>query len=101
MLTPLYVQMHMPETREATWTWIQEHFEPLRERLGEGAGRLAGAPNAFCSEEKAEEVQTFFRQRAASLPGGPRVLANTLERIRLCAAKVDAQRASAVEFFGR
>jgi len=97
--TPLRVQMSMPETREPTWLWVKEHFEELRGRLEDGAGRLPRVGGAFCSEEKAEELETFFRQRAESLPGGPRTLANTLEEIRLCAARVETHRQNAMAFF--
>ncbi len=96
---PLRVQMSMPETREATWVWVKEHFEELRGRLEDGAGRLPRIGGAFCSEEKAEEVEAFFRQRADTLPGGPRTLANTLEQIRLCAARVETHRENAMAFF--
>ena len=34
-------------------------------------------------------------------PGGPRRLAGMLERIRLCAARTEQQRASALELFAR
>ncbi|MBO6937898.1 MAG: M1 family metallopeptidase [Deltaproteobacteria bacterium] len=97
--TPLRVQMGMPETREPTWLWAKEHFEELRTRLEDGAGRLPRLGSAFCSAEKADEVEAFFRQRAEALPGGPRTLANTLEQIRLCAARVETHRQSAVDFF--
>jgi alanyl aminopeptidase len=97
--TPLRVQMGMPETRQATWDWVKNHFEELRGRLEDGAGRLPRIGGAFCSEQKAEEVETFFRQRAETLPGGPRTLANTLEEIRLCAARVETHRESTVAFF--
>ena len=99
VLTPLRVQMSMAETREPTWVWAKEHFEELRTRLEDGAGRLPRLGGAFCSSEKADEVEAFFRQRAETLPGGPRTLANTLEQIRLCAARVQTHRASAVDFF--
>ena len=101
LMTPLYVQMSMPETREPTWAWVAENFEALRGRLEDGASRLVELSDEFCSAERAEEVQAFFRQRADSLDGGPRALANTLETIRLCAARVEAQRSSASSFFGR
>ena len=45
--------------------------------------------NAYeISAEKRAEVQTFFAKRINNLTGGPRSLAQTLEGINLCAAKV-------------
>ena len=98
---PLGAQMGMPETREATWGFLQENFDALVERLESSAGFLPRFAGAFCSEEQAEAVQGFFQPRIAELPGGPRNLLNTLEAVRLCAAKVEAQQESARSYFGR
>jgi len=46
-------------------------------------------------------VEAFFRERAPRYPGGPRLLAQTLERITLCAAFKDRQQASLAAFLGR
>lgn len=101
MWTPLRAQLRLPERRDATWAWITQNFDALAARLEAGAGRLPAAAGVFCSEERAAEVEAFFADRIAELPGGPRNLANVLEEIRLCAAKVEAQRQSAQDFFGR
>jgi len=55
----------------------------------------------FCSEERAAEVEAFFGPRIEALPGGPRNLRGALEAIRLCAARVEAQRDSTLRFFAR
>ncbi len=89
------------ETRDDTWTWMTENFDALRGRLEDGAARTPGVGRAFCSEEKATALSEFFSSRIDSLPGGPRNLANVLEQIRLCAAKVEAHQASARGFFTR
>jgi len=44
-------------------------------------------------------VESFFRDRIAGLSGGPRNLANALERIRLCAARTQALRPAVASFF--
>ncbi len=98
---PLSGQLHLPERRDAAWAWITQHFDALAARLEAGAGRLPAAASVFCSEERATQVEAFFAERVAQLPGGPRNLANALEKIRLCAAKVEAQRQSAEAFFRR
>ena len=78
------------------WTSADEVF-------GRVATTRAGyAPyyvSGFCTEERAGEVEAFFGERIESLPGGPRNLRSALERIRLCAARVEAQRESAAAFF--
>ena len=95
----LVPQSRNRETRDAMWTWLTENFGALRDRLEDGAARTPAVGSAFCSEEKATAVSEFFASRIDSLPGGPRILANVLEEIRLCAAKVEAHRASAQAFF--
>ncbi|MGH8765566.1 MAG: ERAP1-like C-terminal domain-containing protein, partial [Burkholderiales bacterium] len=57
--------------------------------------RMAGN---FCSEEQRADVEAFFRERAPRFAGGPRILAQTLERIHLCAAFKHKQQASLAAF---
>lgn len=98
--TPLQVQAGQAETREATWEWLVEHFDALRERIGPfHAGYLPYMASGFCDEEHAQAVERFFAPHIEELPGGPRNLASTLEAIRLCAARVEAHRESTREFF--
>ncbi len=99
VLTPLYSQLFMPETRDATWEWVVANFPALRDLLESSAGRLPGLGSFFCSEERADAVETFFAEHIEDLPGGPRNLASTLESIRLCAARAEAHRVSATEVF--
>lgn len=101
MWTPIRQQLSSNETREAAWAWVTSNYEALKGRLENGAGRLPMTGMSFCSTERAAEVEAFFGERVADLPGGPRNLANTLERIRLCAARVDAQQESARTYFQR
>lgn len=97
----LWSQSGQPETRAATWTWIQESFDPLVAHLSERAqGELPWLASGFCDPAHADELATFFQGRIERLPGGPRNLAGAVEAIRLCAARVAAQRASAGVFFG-
>lgn len=100
--TTIGAQLSMPETRERAWQWLREHFDEVAARMaGMGAGHAPWLVAGFCSEDKAEEVASFFGERIESLPGGPRNLAGALETIRLCAARVEAQRESATAFFRR
>ncbi len=99
--TTLQVQSSMPETREATWAWLVESFDALRERVGPfRAGHLPWMASGFCDEAHAEAVEQFFGPRIDELPGGPRNLAGALEAIRLCAARVEAHAESSREHFG-
>jgi alanyl aminopeptidase len=92
----------MIETRERAWQWLREHFDAVFARVAPTrAGSAPWYAAGFCTEEKAVEVEAFFGERIESMPGGPRNLRGALEAIRLCAARVEAQRESAAAFFSR
>ena len=58
--------------------------------------------SVFCDEAHAKDVEAFFTPaRIAQIDGAPRVLASTLEDIRLCTAKRKPQEPSARELFGK
>jgi len=56
---------------------------------------------AFCSEAQRADVENFFRDRAPKYAGGPRILAQVLERIALCAAFKDRQQPGLSAFLRR
>lgn len=86
----IYPQVLMPETRDATWDWFQENMDRILPRIPEESwGRMTFVGSAFCNTEKRAEVEAFFAERIGSLTGGPRRLAQTLETIDLCVAKVE------------
>jgi alanyl aminopeptidase len=103
-LTPLFAQMSDAETRDAAWAWLKDHWDAV---LGRVAGEmftavsLVGAPGAYCDEAHAADVTSFLKDRAEKIDGGGRVLAKTIERIRLCAARRAAEEGYARDFFGR
>ncbi|HME71371.1 MAG TPA: M1 family metallopeptidase [Myxococcota bacterium] len=101
VLTPLAHQAGDFHTREAAWTWLQAHYDGVMRRLPEqnGGDRITSIFRGFCSEDKAQEVDSFFTPKKAKTPGMERSLATTLESIRLCAAKKRAHEESAKEMF--
>jgi cytosol alanyl aminopeptidase len=99
---PLRVQLSMPETREATWAWLEENYDALVKRVAtKRRGDLPWLAAGFCSDADAERVEAFFGARVEDLRGGPRALAGTLEVIRLCAARAEAHRSDAIRYFRR
>jgi alanyl aminopeptidase len=85
----LYPQAAMPETRDATWAWFQKNIDRILQRIPEERwGRLTFFGQAYCDTEKRQEVEAFFAPRVDNLTGGPRNLAQTLENIDLCVARV-------------
>ena len=89
--------------REFTWQFIQGNFDKLNARLPGARGIPMGAilPRAtagFCDAAHANQVESFFRPRLAALPGGSLSLSNTLESIRLCAARAKASAPAIASF---
>ncbi len=99
MLIPFYVQMAFPETQGEAWAFLQAQHEALTGRLESSSARLLGLSGGFCSTERAAELEAFYGPRAEEIAGGPRALAGTLERVRLCAARVATHREGAQEVF--
>ena len=102
MLVPLWGQFSAPETREAAWRWLKDHWDAVATRASAAmfsGVQLLSMPQAFCDEAHATDVATFLESRAAKLDGGPRVLAKTVEQIHLCTARRSASEADARRFF--
>jgi len=96
----VFNQANTPEQREAIWQWVQDNLDGLSDRVPTWRqGAVANVANGFCSEERAQEVQTFFAGKVDDLEGGPRALDQTLERIRLCAALKEAKSEEVTAFF--
>ncbi|MEC7524460.1 MAG: M1 family metallopeptidase [Myxococcota bacterium] len=97
---PLMGQMGERESRERTWTWLQENYDALLGRMGPGyAGYLPYAGTAFCEAGKAQQLRAFFEPRVAATQGGPRNLEAAVESVELCAARVEHARGDAAAFF--
>ncbi len=96
----IYRQGRRVDNREDLWAWVQANYDRLVARLPSGhLGNLPWLTSAFCSLERRDEVEAFFGPKAETQPGGPRALANVLERIEICAGLVERQRAEAVAYF--
>jgi len=76
------------KTKEETWSWFKTNFDEFVENrvLDVRKGGVPGYGGNFCSKKKAEEVEAFFTKKGSMIPGYERSLAQTLERINLCAA---------------
>jgi len=73
-----------------TWNWAKANFPAIVARAPDV--RKPGLPNLagnFCSDAERAEAETFFRDNAALIQGYERSLAQTTERISLCAAFKD------------
>ena len=80
------------EHGDDTWAWLKENFAVFVERKVPDV-RLGGMPGFArgCSVESRDEAKAFFESQADIIPGYERSLAQTVERIELCAALKDAK----------
>jgi len=84
--------------QDATWDWFKANFETFVKRKVADV-RLGGMPgyaSGFCSTGRRDDAKAFFEDNAALIPGYERSLAQTVERIELCAALKDAKMAELV-----
>ncbi|HYO82465.1 MAG TPA: M1 family metallopeptidase [Bryobacteraceae bacterium] len=77
------------------WSYIKVNFDRLNGELPGARGIPFGstlplALTGFCETRHAEEVEAFFRPKAAANPGMERNLDRATESIRLCAAQKQA-----------
>jgi alanyl aminopeptidase len=101
---PLWSQLGDPVLRDSAWQWVKDHFDKLLAVVPKhhGQTQLIAMGGSFCDEAHAKDVEAFFTPaRLARIDGGPRVLASTLENVRLCAVKRAKQEPSAREMFGK
>ena len=84
----LYRSLFDRETREPTWTWLQQHFDGILGKMREDdAMHLIGrVPMAFCDERHRADAEAFLMPRAKTHPGAPHELDEGLEEVRTCAA---------------
>lgn len=79
---------------DASWEWFKTNFDAFVEARVADV-RRGGMPRygGGCDVSKSAEVEAFFNSKASILPGYERSLAQTLERIDLCAALKTAKSA--------
>ena len=92
------------ETRRMPFEFIKAHFDELIAKAPSFGGFDFGAVLPFtaqnlCSAQEEQEVNAFFGPRIGKLTGGPRNLAQTLEKIRECTARKTKQEASLTTFY--
>ncbi len=95
--------MRDPKTRALPFEFVQRDYDRVIASLPQSAGIDAGAylpmtATAFCDERHRAEAEDFFKDRAAKATGGPRMLAQALERISLCITTRQAQEPGVAAF---
>ena len=95
-----FTQADVPEQRAAIWEWVQEDMDVLLRRIPTWRkGGIAAIGGGFCSADREAEIRAFFEGKMDALEGGPRALAQTLERVHLCAALSEAKTAEVTAYF--
>ncbi|XP_055688287.1 puromycin-sensitive aminopeptidase [Lutzomyia longipalpis] len=88
-----------PKGRDMTWSYFRENWRVLLEQYEGGflLSRLVKyLTENFASEEKAKEVEAFFKEH--QFPGTERTVSQSVETIRLNAAWLQRDLASTTEF---
>ena len=74
-------------TRATTLAWVREHWDDLRRKLpGQLSRGLVGMSSYACTQGDLDEARAFYTQKAATLEGAERPLAQSLETASLCVA---------------
>ena len=94
-------QMRQTETRDATWSWVQENFPTYLETIPRQRKRSSPAlADAMCSLSARDEVVALFERHGDLAEGHERALSQTTERIELCSA-LEAAKGEEVRAFFR
>jgi aminopeptidase N len=88
-----------PALRDMGYAFVKENYAALAAKIPkEFEAYLAFLPASYCDDAHRADIAAFFGERTPKAPGGPRILAQSLEQIDLCIARKKAQQASIEEF---
>jgi alanyl aminopeptidase len=88
-----------PHGGPLVFAFVKENYDALVARAPrDAAANFPLWAGRYCSATGRADVEEFFRERAPRHTGGPRILAQTLERITLCAAFKERQQANLSAF---
>src|SRR5688572_18420024 len=91
-----------PQGSALAYEFLKANFDALAARAPRDSPAFWPRwANNLCSEAARADLEGFFRERAPRHAGGPRNLAQSLERIALCAAFKERQQASLTAFLRR
>ena len=95
----VYSAVRQPDSRQLVWDFFKENYDAIVAKTPrEVTGTLPEVGDGFCDSAHRKELESFFQGRVEKLPGGPRVLAQTLETIDLCIASREAQEGGVRKF---
>jgi alanyl aminopeptidase len=86
-------------TRQQAWDFVKQHYQQIVARMPADYGaRLVSIGRGFCDAQHRQDLEAFFKDKIGQSRGGPRILAQTLERLDLCIALRAAQQDSVTAF---
>ncbi|WP_242113038.1 M1 family metallopeptidase, partial [Luteimonas aquatica] len=95
----LFGQGDEPQLRGALRQWIDVNFKTLEAKLEPAGATLIDIyASGMCSDAEAAELQAKFGNRMGTVEGGPLALRQAGERVRLCAAQLQARQGQAPTF---
>jgi cytosol alanyl aminopeptidase len=84
---------------DVAFTFYKQSYDALMAKLPDDVrSETIHVASPLCDEARRADVESFFKGRADKLTGGPRTLAQVLERISLCIAQRNAQQESLSAF---
>ncbi len=88
-----------PKTRPIALGFARDHFDEIAAKLpAPYRAYMAYMFVAVCDEDKRAEIEASFTDRVSKFDGGPRVMAQAMESLSLCAAGRKAQTPGVVAF---
>jgi alanyl aminopeptidase len=88
----LFAAVDTPSTANLAYEYVRDHYDGIKAKLPRAVGTDFASFLPFvaaasgCSDAAQNEAKAFFEPRMKGVIGGPRNLANAMERIHLCAA---------------
>jgi alanyl aminopeptidase len=95
----LFATAQSSNTRDLAYDFVKQNWDALIAKLPTDFGAfLPYVAGGYCDEAHRQDATGFFEGRSTKYSGGPRNLAQILERIDLCVAFKKAQQPSVTEF---
>lgn len=102
----LFGGQNSPATRKMSFEFVKAHLDQLMKGnpsiFGDSFGSfLPDSGRGLCDPQSRRQLQDYFDPIVGKYDGAPRKLAQTLEVVDLCIARVAAQRPSVSEFLAK
>jgi alanyl aminopeptidase len=98
----LFAASSFPENNDLNFDFVKQNWDALIAKLPIDFGAyLPYGAIGYCDNRHRADAEAFFKDRVTKVVGAPRILAQVLETIDLCAANKAANEASVAEFLNK